>query len=261
MNLQFVSDGPALLVRNRKRVLAVADLHIGIEADLAAHGWHLASRTGERLERLLGCVEKTAPDFLVLLGDVKHNLPKTTRQEYFELPAFLSAIRAAVPFFVLPGNHDTGIARFLQEGELLAKDGAVIDGVGYIHGHTIPSPGLAGRLIITGHHHPLVAVHDDVGCALRAPAYLLAGLDAGALFPVRKARSGKSRKSRPGHGATRVLCMPAFNECAGFDVLRIVRQPFSPLSRAIRAESAEVFLTDGTYLGPVASLERPDVAA
>jgi hypothetical protein len=261
MNLQFVSDGPALLVRNRQRVLVVADLHIGIEADLAAHGWHLASRTGERLERLLGCLKKTRPDLLVLLGDVKHNLPKTTRQEYVELPAFLSAIRAAVPFRILPGNHDTGIARFLQEGELLAKDGAVIDGVGYIHGHTIPSPALAGRLIITGHHHPLVSVHDGVGCALRAPAYLLAGLDTGALFPEKKERPKKIHKSRPGRYVTRMLCMPSFNECAGFDVVRIVRHPFSPISRAIRAESAEVFLTDGTYLGPVASLEEPDVTA
>ncbi len=261
MNIGFISDGPALLVRNRERILVVADLHIGIETDLAAHGWHVASRTKNRLCRLISCIESEDPDRLVLLGDVKHNLPRTTRQEFYELPDFLAAIRKLVPIRVVPGNHDTGIARFLQEGELLGRSGAVIDGTGYLHGHTVPDSDLAGHLIITGHHHPLVSIHDEVGCSLRAPAYLRAGLDDNLLFHRRGERQKGIREIRPDPGATRALFMPAFNECAGFDVVSIVHHPFSPISRSILAGSTEVLLTDGTYIGSVASLEEPDVAA
>jgi metallophosphoesterase superfamily enzyme len=247
MNLLFFEDGPALIVKNKKRLLVVADLHFGIESDLALHGWHFASKSTERLTRVIACVQATNPDLLVLLGDVKHSIPRTSRQEYREIPDILSALREHVPIRVLPGNHDIGIARFLKEGELLPKDGAVIDGVAYMHGHTIPNPYLSGHLIIAGHHHPMVSLYDEVGCSLRAPGYLLAGIDEGVFH---------SGNKLPPLEKTRVLFMPAFNECAGFDILRIIHHPFSPLSRSIRTDRAEVFCADGTYIGPVSALEE-----
>ena len=246
MNLQFFEDGPALIVENKKRLLVVADLHFGIESDLALHGWHFASRSRERLRRVIACIQATSPDLLVLLGDVKHSIPRTTRQEYREIPDILAALREEVPIRVLPGNHDIGITRFLQKDELMPKDGAVIDGVAYMHGHTIPNPDLSGHLIIIGHHHPMVSLHDEVGCSLRAPAYLLADLDQTEMDEAKIDLADKK---------TRVLFMPAFNECAGFDILRIIRHPFSPLSRSICSEGAEVFLADGTYVGLVSALE------
>lgn len=257
MNIRFLSEGPALLVQNRSRTLAFADLHIGIEADLAAHGWHIASRSAERLERLLACIAAADPDRVVLLGDVKHNLPVTTRQEYRELPGLLAAIRQAAPLIVVPGNHDTGIARFLQEGELLPAGGTVIEDTGYFHGHTIPAPELLGRLILAGHHHPLVAIRDEVGCALRAPAYLLAGIDTAKLAGRTKKRGKGTAGQVQEDDGTRVLFMPSFNEYAGFEVTRILNRPFSPVSRALRRETAEVFLTDGTCLGNARRLEEP----
>ncbi|MGD1004162.1 MAG: metallophosphoesterase [Methanoregulaceae archaeon] len=246
MNLQFISDGPALLVQNRQNVLVIADLHFGIETDLAVHGWHFASRSNERLKRLIDSIKTNSPDLLILLGDVKHNIPETTRQEYRELPDVFEAIRDLVPFKLLPGNHDVGIGRFLQEGELLPKKGAIVDGVGYLHGHTIPSSELLGHLIVAGHHHPMVSLHDEVGCALRAPAYLLAELIE---------NEPRIEKQNGVWKTTRVLFMPAFNEYAGFDILQITKYPFSPLSRSILTEGAEVFLTNGTYIGPASSLE------
>ncbi len=261
MNIRFIPEGPALLVRNRERILVIADLHIGIEAELRARAWHVGSRTKERLERLMSCIELARPDLLLILGDIKHNLPRTTRQEYHELPEFLERIRSSVPVRIVPGNHDTSISRFIREEETLAKTGALVDGTGYLHGHTALSPDLLGHLIISGHHHPLVSVNDEVGCALRSPAYLLAALDPGLLGPAVKTKQVLKEPLVPDHGSTRVLFMPAFNECAGFDVLQIIRRPFSPISRAILPGSAEVFLPDGTYLGPAAALEGAESAA
>lgn len=240
MRLHFIENGPALLVERDRRVLVIADLHMGIESGLERHGVHVTSRSAARTDRVLACIEEAEPDLLLLLGDVKHNVPVTSRQEYRELPGILDAFRDRIPIAIMPGNHDGGIGRFLKPGELLPIDGVVIDGVGYLHGHTHPDPELFGRLIILGHHHPVVSLTDSVGCAARArPAYLYAGVAASCLP----------------EGRTRLLFVPAFNEFAGgIDIGRLRKSGLGPLSRCIDEKTAEVFLADGTYVGSPATL-------
>ncbi len=253
MQLHFIESGPALLVEDTRRVLVVADLHIGIESGLARHGVHVSSRSSRRVERVLACIRETDPDLLLLLGDVKHNVPVTSRQEFAELPGVLERFRKAVPLAVVPGNHDGGIDRFLEPGELLPADGTVIDNVGYLHGHTHPAVDLLGRLVVLGHLHPVVSLRDEVGCSARArPAYCYAGLDEECLL-------GKERC--PERAATRLLFVPAFNEFSGgIDILRIRASGLGPLSRCMNETTAEVYLADGTYLGTPASLSPDDGA-
>lgn len=245
MNLEFIGGGPALVVTGEERNLVVADLHFGIEADLALHGLHFQSRSRIRMERLLSIVDRYDPDELVLLGDVKHSIPSVTRQEYHELPRILATLRDRVPLRVFPGNHDIGIGRYLRPAEICAKEGAVIDGVGYLHGHMYPSPALAGHLMIIGHHHPLLSLRDNVGCALRSPAYLRTEVDTKALGMA---------DDTEGITPTRVLFMPAFNEIAGYDIMHITRKPFSPLSRNMVLDTTEIILADGTYIGSLRSV-------
>jgi len=238
MRLHFIENGPALLVEQEQRVLVVADLHMGIESGLERYGVHITSRSTARAERVIACIKETEPDLLLLLGDVKHNVPVTTRQEYRELPRILQSFRELVPIAVTPGNHDGGIDRFLLEGELLPAGGTIIEGVGYLHGHTHPAAGLSSHLIILGHHHPVVSLMDAVGCAARArPAYL---------YSVFEEPTGER---------TRLLFVPAFNEFAGgIDVGLLRESGLGPLSRCIDEKNAEVFLADGTYVGSPATL-------
>ena len=91
------------------RHLIVADLHFGIEADLAAHGMYFKSRSAARLERLQKTIDDAKPDALILLGDIKHSIPSITRQEYYEMPGILDALRDRLPILVFPGNDDVGI--------------------------------------------------------------------------------------------------------------------------------------------------------
>jgi len=244
MKLEFVREGPAVVIESTERLLIVADLHFGIEADLAAHGMHFRSHSRERFERLVQTIDATTPDRLVLLGDIKHSIPSLSRQEWAEIPGILDALRQHVPVLVFPGNHDIGIERFLLPGELQPKEGAVIDGVAYLHGHTYPAPGLAGHLLVCGHHHPQVSLRDQVGCSLVAPAFLRAAVDAAAL----------GLEAGVNGAPARALFVPAFNEIAGYDITRIAEDPFSPISRCIRQEDAEVILPDGTLIGPLSML-------
>jgi len=246
MKIEFLRDGPALVIERDLRMLVVADTHFGIEADLAAHGLHFRSRSAGRLERLQRTIDEAHADELILLGDVKHSIPTLTRQEYDELPKILDTLRDRIPLRVFPGNHDIGIERFLRNGELMPKEGAILDGVGYLHGHMYPAPGLGGRLIVVGHHHPLLSIRDEVGCALQAPAYIRAGLDCGQL--------GLEKTTNP-VSPTRALFVPAFNEIAGYDILQIAKNPFSPISRCMVQDEAEIILADGTYIGSLKSIQ------
>ena len=293
MALHFLPGGPALVVENTMRVLVIADLHIGIESDLDVHGIHIPSQGRGRVDRVIACIDAGKPDLVILLGDVKHSVPLTTRQEYGELPVLFGEIRSRAPLRVVPGNHDGGIERFLQEGELLPMRGALVDGIGYLHGHTYPGPALLGHLLVIGHHHPMVSLRDEVGCALRDRAYLLTSLDeeclglagdeggmtAGAAGAAggNRSRDGRRRSERSagldedeggknggqeidrtgrneGNCPTRVLVMPAFNELTGYDVTKMRESPLGPLSKCMDFPNAEVFLTDGTYLGLLGSL-------
>jgi metallophosphoesterase superfamily enzyme len=251
MNPRFIVPGPALLIERSIKVLVVADPHFGAESGLAHRGVHIGSYSAARFKRLCACIDTAEPDLLVLLGDVKHSIPVTTRQEHAELPGILDALRERVPLRILPGNHDAGIERFCEPGELLRKEGAVIDGTGYLHGHTFPAPDLLGHLLVAGHHHPVVHIYDEVGCALRAhPAYLLAELDEPCL---------KMKVPAPAPDASRVLLVPAFFELAGgLDVREIPASGLSPLSRCIRTDDAEVFLQDGTYIDTLGALTAQD---
>lgn len=243
----FLPRGPALVVEGRLRVLVIADLHIGTESALASRGVHIPSSTARRLKRAEACAAEAEPDLIVLLGDVKESVPLTSRQEYRELPGFLDSLRDHAEVRVVPGNHDGGIGRFLEEGELLPVRGAVIDGTGYFHGHTIPDPELIGHLIVTGHHHPVVHLYDEIGCSLRAhPAYLLAEVKPGCAGPDHP----------PGAEQTRALFVPAFCElCGGLDIRELPGCGLSPLSRCIVVKDAEVFLSDGTYIDTLGALK------
>lgn len=248
MKFTFLPEGPAVIIENRERILIIADLHFGIEANLAARGIHFRSRSRARLDRALSLIRGHDPDRLVLLGDIKHSIPSVTWQEFREMPEILDSFRRLVPLEIFPGNHDAGIGRFVKDGELWQKEGGVIDGVGYFHGHTYPAQSLAGHLLVVGHHHPLLSLRDEVGCALQAPAYLRAEADAVKL--------GLSVANEC-PATVRVLFVPSFNEIAGYDISRIVNDPFSPVSRCMDKKTAEVILADGTYVGPLAGV-MPD---
>ena len=53
-----------------------ADLHLGLEHELWLGGVSIPSQTEKILARLLGYLAEIKPDRLLLLGDIKHNVPK-----------------------------------------------------------------------------------------------------------------------------------------------------------------------------------------
>jgi metallophosphoesterase superfamily enzyme len=94
---------------------------------------------------------------LIVLGDLKHNLPISSFSEKEETPFFLDL---PVEITIIKGNHDADI-EMLTSLPVLKE--FVIDDVYLTHGHmTIPEEYLT-KDIVVGHSHPAIELKDRMG--------------------------------------------------------------------------------------------------
>ncbi len=145
-----------------------ADLHLGIEYELWLGGVSIPSQTGKILERLLRSLDEIKPDKLLLLGDVKHNVPRTSWQEKKEIPRFLESLSKKAKVEIVLGNHDSDLASMAPAGvRVRPSSGFVLDDVGYFHGHTWPDQKILGAdLLVAAHLHPAVRLKDPLGYSI-----------------------------------------------------------------------------------------------
>ncbi|HIH44299.1 MAG TPA: phosphoesterase, partial [Candidatus Methanoperedenaceae archaeon] len=159
-----IVNEPALVSRDRIKVLSVADVHLGIEWELRMGGISIPSQADAHKRRLRELIKKERPDAIVLLGDVKHNVPYTSRQEWREVPEFLGALGELADVHIVPGNHDGDLERLIggvHNVSMHPMGGFVLDGVGYVHGHAWPSAELySAGCIVMSHNHPAVRFTD-----------------------------------------------------------------------------------------------------
>lgn len=105
-----VFGAPLLLAEGKERLLIASDLHLGLEHELWLGGVSIPSQTRKILALLKGYLDMTMPDRLLILGDLKHNVPKTSWQEKREVPDFLRQLSAQVRVDIVSGNHDSNLA-------------------------------------------------------------------------------------------------------------------------------------------------------
>ena len=243
-----VFDTPLLLVEGERRVLVAADLHLGLEHELWLCGVSIPSQTEKILERLKGHLKEISPDRLLLLGDVKHNIPRTSWQERREVPSFLKALSKDVEVEIIPGNHDVGLADLAPMGtRVRSATGFVLDGVGYFHGHTWPDKSiLEAKTVVAGHLHPGVRLNEPVGRPLTERAWV---------------RTPLKKKSLPEQygvkiSAPEVIVVPAFNDlCGGLPLNEPMENERGPLPRIIDLEASRLYLLDGTDLGKLSGIK------
>jgi uncharacterized protein len=250
-----------LKVTNNGISLVVADIHLGIEWDLYRSGINLPSRMKERLDRILGYVRANSPDRIILLGDMKHNVPQVSWQEKGEIPRFLETLAEHAHIDIIPGNHDGGIEfLFNREKDIRVHSarGTVLDGVGYFHGHTWPAPELlAASHVVTAHNHPTVRFTDDFGYSIVEPAWVKTKFK----IDILKEHFGNLDFENPQQWADpELFIMPAFNElCGGVPFNESTQEDLlGPVfsSEGIGLENAEIYLLDGTRLGLIKNIRK-----
>ena len=237
-----VPGEPALHLPD-ERALVVADLHYGVEAELLRGGVWVPNRARQRTERLLALVSQVGAERLLLLGDVKHQVPHSSHQQKRDLQRMFAALQAAVQVEVVPGNHDGGL-RELAPGSVRfhPAKGVVVGNIGLHHGHAWPAPEVvACPQVVMGHNHPVIAFRDRVEKLHTAACWLRVPLVAGERYD---------------DVGEELVIMPAFGELAGRTMNREPLTGYGPLLRNGYAdlETARVESLDGLDFGELRHL-------
>jgi putative SbcD/Mre11-related phosphoesterase len=243
--LQPIIEEPALLLKEKK-LLVIADLHIGIESELRENGLQVPSQTKVMEQRLISILTTYDVADVILLGDIKHNIPSSTVQERTDVKNFLTTIQSYGILHVLPGNHDGNIDRLLVQGiQLHPSDGFVFEGIGFTHGHRRPSEEVMRcDQVVIGHSHPIVMLVDRLGYRTFEQCWL-----RGVPFPDRL------KEKYPNSSTSQILLMPAFNPLCGG--IAVNRDPLlGPFGTLIDVDNSDVYLLDGSSLGKVQDLKE-----
>jgi hypothetical protein len=243
--LQPIIDEPAFLIKEKK-LLVIADLHIGIESELRENGLQVPSQTNVMEQRLISLLETNTIHDIILLGDIKHNIPLSTIQERTDVNRFLNTIQTYGTLHVLPGNHDGNIHRLLPSGiKLYPSDGFVLEGIGFTHGHRNPNQEVMEcEQVVIGHTHPTVMLIDRLGYRTFEQCWLRS-------MP----RSDTLLEKYPTSHTLQILVMPAFNPlCGGIAVNH--DSLLGPFKSLIDIDDAEVYLLDGSSLGKVKDIKE-----
>ena len=235
----------AILFHKGKKILVVADLHIGIESELRERGLQLSSQAKKMINHLLSICDEYKPKDIVLLGDIKHNIPSAFIQERRDVRKFLRIISGYGNVHVVPGNHDGFIHKLsTEEINVHPSDGLIFENVGFAHGHRWPSNDIMEcELVIVAHTHPTVMLKDRLEYRTFEPCWI----------KVHFLRD-KLMEKYPDSKNPRLLVMPAFNPlCGGIAVNK--DGIAGPLGKIIDIKNASVYLEDGTFLDKVKELD------
>jgi hypothetical protein len=257
IELKPLLGSPALQVINEEISLVLADIHLGIEYDLYYSGINIPSQIARRMERAKKYIEEVRPDRIILLGDIKHNVPRTSFQEEKEVPYFLDEISKYAIIDIIPGNHDGGIERLVPKNpgiNVHDSKGVSIDGVSYFHGHTWPAPGLLKNLYwVISHNHPTIKLTDSIGHTTTCQTWIRARLD-------RDKVASNYKQEEFEWADPELIILPSFNElCGGIAFNESTNEELlGPLfsSRAVHLEESEVYLLDGTFMGTIENLRK-----
>ena len=248
MKVRPLHPHAALLLEDDRRYVAVSDLHIGLEAELALKGVTVRQTlVPDMLAELFGLIESEHADGVVLLGDVKHTVGSISKQEWEDIPSFLKQLSARADVYLVPGNHDSNIRHLVPESVNVAsaKGMALVDTL-LVHGHAMPSDVRSGvRRIVMGHVHPVFVKKGSVVSGQRVWVSMQARKEA--LFSSEA-------------GLVDVVVVPSFNPYLHAAGEKWRHRSISPIiTRVVQAgvEKCIVATLDGSVVGDAAVL--PDV--
>jgi hypothetical protein len=249
--MKFIKNFPALFIEEIK-TLVVADLHIGIEYEFYKSGIKIPSQVAEMKKNILDLIKQTKAKRLIILGDVKHDVPGVSYQEMKEIPGFMKDLSQRIKVDVCLGNHDTYIKKLSpEEIKIHASEGFKIGKFGFIHGHAWPSKKLLScDFLISGHTHPIIQFTDKFGYRIIEPVWIKNRIDKEKI---------KEKYKIDRIGKLEFIIMPAFNRLLGGTPINVKRnndELLGPLlkNNFVNMDKSEIYLLDGTYLGKLKNL-------
>ncbi len=238
MDFEPVADEPALLADD---ILVVADLHIGIEEELREKGVHVPSHAEAMARRLVTIADRRGARRLVILGDVKHLVPKMASRERRDVYVFFRDVSSVFrEIYIAQGNHDAMLKHIVPRTiRFKPAYGFRLENAGFCHGHAWPYKRvMEGEVLLMGHNHPAAAFRDAMGHRAIVPCWMR--------IPFLRKHKRYPRLPKE------AIVVPAFNElCGGMPVNDVRARFIGPLfdDELVRVEDASIHLLDGTHLG------------
>ncbi len=165
MKLQLIQNEPALLIEeSARRILVVADLHLGYEQVLFKKERYSTKLSEGLAKHLHQLVVKLNPTEIIILGDLKHSIRNFSLSEFREVASLLKRLSEAAPLSIIRGNHDADLELVVpDETTLIPASGMHLDfpttRIYLTHGHAQPKETLLDTdLLIMGHIHPVIAI-------------------------------------------------------------------------------------------------------
>ena len=267
--LRPVENYPALLHEEKQhKSLIIADLHLGWETNLTRKGIHIPSQTLKTLRKLLQLINKTTPDTIIIIGDIKHTVAKAEPSEWQDIPKFFETLKGKIEDIrIIRGNHDGNIQPLLPPAiQVHPPTGMALNAIGLFHGHTWPARKLLKcRTLVMGHVHPTIAFRDVIGFYIATPVWIKAEYDNAKLVAafIKSKRVKKSTLKRERilgkSKINQLFIMPCFNDFLGGRPINREykrRKYTGPIlrSEAFDINRSEVYLLDGTFLGTIKQL-------
>lgn len=224
----FITNYPAMKIRDW---LVIADLHMGLEHEIFKGGIRV-SQIDDIISRTTELIRITGARNLLLLGDVKHNVPYLKRAEEVSVPLFLSEVGKKVNIVIVPGNHDGSLSKLCPpEVDIRESSGIMIGKYGLLHGHAKPSKDMKkAETIIIGHNHPIIRIVDRGGARYFRQVWIRG-----------KTKDGKN-----------LIVMPAFSRLVGGMIINDLassRDMLGPVAKSLDLKNSSLFLLDGTCIG------------
>ncbi|MFH8132414.1 MAG: metallophosphoesterase, partial [Candidatus Aenigmatarchaeota archaeon] len=245
MKIRFVKDYPALFL-SKEKILVIADLHLGLEHELFKAGVVIPPQAEKFKNTMDNLLRITKAKSLIILGDIKHNVPGITFREMREIPKLFSYLKEKVKVFCVKGNHDDKISSFLpKEVKVYSSRGFRIGKYGFFHGHAWPSKSLVKcDYLFMGHVHPCVEFRDKLGYRTIEQVWIKGELDKKLV----KDKYGVKKT-----GNLKIVIFPTFNRLLGGITLNKIeeKEPIGPVlaNNLLDINECDVFLLDGTHLG------------
>lgn len=238
MDLHPVHNEPALVFN---KTLIIADLHIGIEHVLRNAGFNIPSQSRKMIKKIIILCRKHNINRIIIVGDVKHNIPNVSYQEIDEIPKFFEKLLNLGDVDVIPGNHDGGIKKLLpKDVKIHSSKGFIFNNIGFFHGHTWPDENIMKcKYVVMGHNHPIIVFKDKLGYRVSKTCWLRG-----------KMLKNRSRyiKSNP-----EIIIMPSFNRLCGNPVNE--KKFLGPITKILDIKNLSVYLLNGAFLGKIGEME------
>lgn len=258
---------------NNTKILLVADLHLGFEAEWANKGLEARKPewSFEIIDQLKKDIEETLADQLMILGDLEHSFThfrslKTKKDGPWVSNKWLR--EKALFYFIehvigieglkvslIRGNQDTSVVKTLQDQIEIhpQKEVSLFNQLGIFHGHMNPGKNvLFSSEIMLGHVHPAIEVIDELKLRHRYPVFAKLTISREEVLNIFNFQSEHEENSLDDQISLTIL--PAYSRySSGFVLNQVQRdeenQPFSVLRNLIRHPKLRIQLTNGIDLG------------